>query len=232
MNTASIADWSIVAFLFAFLALAFYALGAYSGQVLLRLSTWKRRASLVKWQVERDLYWPTNAAAFAIWGLALVPMVAVVFFWILRIAFIIVESPAYDEHIEIAALFVGVHFEVTLSVSLFALGIGFSLQFVRASSILKKVKDLDGLPEVFHQRFSKSELLSMYEGLRQAPPLFWEEYINLPDYAVSQETNRKFRERIAPFRYSQSRNHNQYMLAARVITIGLGVISAILTIIF
>ena len=232
MSNIGLEGWGIIAFSFGLLMMSSFSLGTYLVQLVVRLIARKARASSKKWQEEGDLYGPINAAAFAIWGLVLVLTVAFVFFWILWFAFIIVESPACDEHIKLSALFVGVHFEVTLNVSLFALGIGLFLQFMRASVILEKVKALDGLREVFHQRFSKSEILSMYEGLRQAPPLFWEEYINLPDYAVSQETNRKFRERISPFRYSQSRSHNRYMLVAMAITIGLAVISVVLTFTF
>ena len=40
----------------------------------------------------------------------------------------------------------------------------------------------------------------MYECLRVAPRIFWEEYQSLPEAQVNEGTNRKFRERAAPYR--------------------------------
>ncbi|MXZ90164.1 MAG: hypothetical protein F4W95_00580 [Chloroflexi bacterium] len=63
----------------------------------------------------------------------------------------------------------------------------------------RKRQALDDLRPTYRQRFTPSELLSMYECLRAAPPLFWREYQNLPDVQVTEATNQKFRERAAPY---------------------------------
>ena len=63
----------------------------------------------------------------------------------------------------------------------------------------RKRRELAGLRQVYHQRFPVSELLSMYECLRVAPRVFWEEYKDLPAVQVNETTNRRFRERAAPY---------------------------------
>ena len=61
---------------------------------------------------------------------------------------------------------------------MYAALIGLMVESERVKNITDMTKKLDDLKEAFHERFSISELLSMYEGLRPAPPLFWEEYLN------------------------------------------------------
>lgn len=230
MNTDGIVDWAIVAFSLALLALAFYAFGTYLAQVVVRLVTRKRRASWVKWQVERDLYWPIGTVRFTLWGIYHVVAVSLAFFWFLVVAFIIVENPESGLSLEIAPFFSGAHFDITARIAILAFWLGMSLQYVRAWKISEKVKELDGLREVFHQRFSVPEILSIYESFQPAPKLFWEEYTKLPENDINEETNRKFRELVAPYRYSQSRSHNQYISIATAIIIGLTAISASISI--
>ena len=64
----------------------------------------------------------------------------------------------------------------------------------------RKRRELEGLRPIYRQRFPASELMSMYDCLRVAPRVFWEEYKDLPDVQVSEATNRRFRERAAPYR--------------------------------
>ena len=63
----------------------------------------------------------------------------------------------------------------------------------------RKRRELEGLRPVYRHRFPVSELLSMYDCLRVAPRVFWEEYKDLPAVQVSEATNRKFRERAASY---------------------------------
>ena len=58
---------------------------------------------------------------------------------------------------------------------------------------------LDALRPVFHARFPVTEILSMYECLKVAPRIFWEEYTNLPAVQINESTNRRFRERVTPY---------------------------------
>ena len=63
----------------------------------------------------------------------------------------------------------------------------------------RKRKELSELRSVFRRRFPVSELLSMYDCLRVAPDVFWQEYKSLSSVEVNQATNRRFRERAAPY---------------------------------
>ena len=88
-----------------------------------------------------------------------------------------------------------------------------------------KRQKLEALPKVFYERFSVSEILSMYECLRAAPGIFWEEYTNLQDWQVSRATNQVFRERVAPFGVSQADTHQRAILVLTILTVGVALLS-------
>lgn len=67
------------------------------------------------------------------------------------------------------------------------------------SAFDKKRAEIAGLRSTFRKRFPRSELLSMYECLKSAPDVFWQDYKKLPDVQISETTNNKFRERTAPY---------------------------------
>ena len=71
--------------------------------------------------------------------------------------------------------------------------------FLEHDAIDRKRQELESLRSIYRRRFPVTELLSMYECLRVAPRIFWEEYKDLPDVQISEATNQKFRERAAPF---------------------------------
>ena len=102
---------------------------------------------------------------------------------------------------------------------MYAAAIGLMVEYQRVRHIEDKTRTLDDLREVFHQRFRPSELLSMYEGLRSAPPLVWKEYADLPDDQINQETNRSYRERATPFGHSRSSRDNRLVLVVAVLTL-------------
>ena len=64
-----------------------------------------------------------------------------------------------------------------------------------------RLEMFESLRPVLRNRFTVTEILSMRECLRVAPRIFWEEYTNLPAVQVNEATNRKFRERAAPYRH-------------------------------
>ena len=91
----------------------------------------------------------------------------------------------------------------------------------------RKWRELEGLRPVYKRCFPVSELLSMYECLRVAPRIFWEEYKDLPDMYVNEVNNRKFRERAAS--YSGRASH---ALQRRALIVAvLAVVAAVLTLI-
>ena len=70
-------------------------------------------------------------------------------------------------------------------------------------------------------------MLSVYESLRHAPQLFWDEYADLTDDKVNEETNSKYREIAAPFHQNWSRQTTIILVGIAVIgllvSVGLGV---------
>ena len=93
------------------------------------------------------------------------------------------------------------------------------------STLDRKRQHLDELRPVFHRRFSVSELLSMYECLKVAPRVFWDEYKDLPDVQVSDATNRKFRERAAPYEAKGGDTLQRKFLIIAVATVLLAVLT-------
>ena len=63
----------------------------------------------------------------------------------------------------------------------------------------RKRRELEGLRDVYRRRFPVLELLSMYDCPGLAPRVFWEGYKKLPDVQMHEATNRRFRERAAPY---------------------------------
>ena len=82
-----------------------------------------------------------------------------------------------------------------------------------------KRERLDALHPAFHARFPVSEILSMYECLRLAPAIFWQEYSKLPDGRINTATNQEFRTRVNSFHLLDSQINQRMMLAVAVIAI-------------
>ena len=83
----------------------------------------------------------------------------------------------------------------------------------------RKRQEFESLRPVYQRRFPVSELLSMYECLRVAPRIFWEEYRNLPDAQVNEATKQKFRERAAPYTRSGHSTFQWWAFAISVLAV-------------
>ena len=79
------------------------------------------------------------------------------------------------------------------------------------------------LRHIFRNRFTVTEILSMCECLRVAPRIFWEEYTNLPAVQVNEATNRKFKERAAPYQTRRGEVTQRTMLLVAVAAVLLAV---------
>lgn len=86
-----------------------------------------------------------------------------------------------------------------------------------------QIARLESLRPVFHNKFTVTEILSMRECLRAAPEIFWEEYANLPDVQVNEATNRKFRERAAPYQARDSGITQRMAFSATIVAIFLAI---------
>lgn len=226
MVSAEIVRWAIVVFSFGLMAFYASLVGCYIVQTIYRLKRRRILEPLQKWGVEDEVFRPKSNLIFILFGLALIAAILFTFSLAFISTLLISESPfAGGRPFSLKLLADSSQLGVTLNIAMFSVWTGFWIEYVRLGRICDKVKALNGLRDVFHQRFSVMEILSIYESMMPAPKLFWEAYTNLPENDINEETNRKFRELVAPYRYSQSRSHNQYISIATAIIIGLTAIS-------
>ena len=198
----------ITIFLFAAMIAYTFLLGRYSVEAFVRAFS-KRKASYRKWGVERDLFWPGPLVWFILHG-SFLAIGTLFFFWLAFASTTlipVVSTPGAEQ------------FADTFVIAFYGLMIGSIVEFNKFSGIDQKVKDLDGLRDTFLERSSISDLLSTYEALSPAPKLFWEEFTQLADEDISEDSNLRFRERAAPYRYTQSRRYNQTILAIAILTL-------------
>ena len=216
MTDASNTEWAFVVFFFSLMSAYSFFLGSLASQVLFRLESRGKRSSYQKWGADKELFQPNSIVHLI--GIGIFFMLSTVLTF--SVAFLATDlvargtTPSADR------------FLYTVFFAMSAVMIGFMVESRRVKHIKDKTRTLDDLREVFHQNFSPSELLSMYEGLRPAPPLFWEEYAGLPDDQVSDVTNRSYRERAAPYGLSRSSRYNRIVIVVAVLTLLLTTIVA------
>ena len=128
--------------------------------------------------------------------------------------FVYVAMPAVADDVPIMSE-LGSSFVSWLGVSVLAGWLG-AAEYLALNA---KRRELDDLRLIFHTRFPVSEILSMYECLRAAPRVFWEEYTSLPAVQVNEATNRKFRERVGPYATHRNENIQRTILAVAAITV-------------
>ena len=209
MNDASYASWVLVIFFFGIMCMSAFSLGDAVIQAVLRIRSRDKRASFEKWGVSSDLFRPNPPVWFALWSVSTTLSTAFTFF--VAFASTVLVSGESASTVD--------RFYYTANFALYAFFLGSTIEAQRVQKITLKTRKLEALRELFHQRFSVSELLSMYEGLSIAPPLFWEEYANLQDDHVNQETNRSYRERAAPYIHSRTNSHTMIVIAVAVLTL-------------
>ena len=216
MTNASYTEWTFVIFLLGLMSACSFAFGDLATQVILRLKIRGERSSYQKWGVAKELFRPNSIAWLVGWGIVVVISTVFTFFLAFVSTVLVAEGTTSGAD----------RFQYTLIVAMYAALIGLMVESERVKNITDMTKKLDDLKEAFHERFSISELLSMYEGLRPAPPLFWEEYANLPDDKINHETNHSYRERAAPYGHSQSSKYNRIVIVVAVLTLLLTAILA------
>lgn len=218
MSEISFGSWAIVTVVFGLLGFYSFEFGRNALQVVFRLRSKDRRESYAKWGVVSDLFRPVSDRWFAAWCVGVVSGTAFLGFLAFISTILIIEEslPGEDQ------------FYYTVMIALYGFFIGFTVEYERIAKITEMPRKLDGLGEAFHQRFAVSELLSMYESLRPAPPLFWEEYAALTDDEINDETNRSFRRRARPYSNIQSGRYNRIIIVVAVLTLLLTGVSAAL----
>ena len=214
MTDVSNTEWAVVIIIFAFMCGYSFVLGALTSQALLRLESRDKGLSYQKWGVTKELFQPKSVALLIGAGILSIVITTFAFY----LAFLATELITEDTTTNNERLM------YTLWAAIFVALIGFMIESRRVKQITDKTEKLDDLREVFHQRLSPAELLSVYEALSPAPPLFWEEYAGLPVEQVSKETNRRFREIAAPYGHSRSIRYNRIVIAVMLVTLLLAAI--------
>ena len=82
-----------------------------------------------------------------------------------------------------------------------------------------KRRKLDALRPAFHDLLSVSEILSMYECLRLAPSVFWNEYAELLEGQINRATNHEFRSMASSYHLRDSQIHQRMALTFAVIAV-------------
>ena len=209
MTNTSYTEWAIVIFLFGLMCAYSFAFGDLAIQALLRLKGRGRPSSYRKWGVDKDLFRPNSLIWVIAWGSVVIISTMFTFYIAYASTVLVADeaTSAFDR------------FQYTLIFAMYFSLIGFTVESERVKKILDMTKRLDGLNEAYHHRFSVSELLSIYEALRPAPPLFWEEYASLSDEQITIETNRSFRERAVPYGHTQSSRYNRIVIVVATLTL-------------
>ena len=186
-----------------------FASGDLAVQGLLRLRRKARLSSYQKWGMEKELFRPNSLVRTIAWGVVVIIGTVFTFYLAYSSTILVAEeaTSAFDR------------FQYTLLFAMYFSLIGFVVESERVNKILDMTQKLDRLGEAFHHRFFVSELLSIYEALRPAPSLFWEEYTNLSDEQITMETNRSFRERAAPYGHIQSSRYNRIVIVVAILTL-------------
>ena len=209
MNDLDFASWALVIFFFSLMCLFSYELGNFIIQTIFRLKGRHRRTSYEKWGVGSDILRPVSSVWFAILGAFIV--LATIFFGFLAFgstALLIEETlPTRDQLYQ------------TLTFAMYALSMGLLVESERIKRITNKTTQLDDLRDIYHERFKVSEILSMYECLKAAPPLFWQEYTQLPDEEINEETNRSYRLRAEPYSNLQSGSYTRVIIVVAILTL-------------
>ena len=216
MSETTYTEWAIVVFLFGFMCAYSFAFGGLAVQVALRLRIRGKETSFRKWGVEKEIFRPNSLVWVAVWGILVVLGTAFTFLLAFASTVLVTEdsTSGFDR------------FQYALTFAIYAAFMGLTFESERIKKITDMTRTLDNLRQTFHQQFSASELLSMYEALNPAPQLFWEEYAGLPDEEIGYNANRSYRERAAPYGHSQSSRYNRIIIAVAALTLLLTAILA------
>ena len=204
---------TLIAF-YGFLAVFCYLLGSHSVQAAMWFVERSKRESIRKWGMETELFWSDSVIKFALMTAAVLAMAAFLFFML-------------PTEIQIVGNWM-ISSDDKSVIAMLALYLGLILKSQDFSRAREKLKKIGGLGDLYHERFEVSEILSMYEALHNAPPLFWEEYASLPDEEIHEQTNSAYRQRVAPYQFRQSRKRDQTIIYLT----GLMFLLAILALIF
>ncbi len=217
MRDVGSVEWSIVVFLFLLMFAYNWFFGQHLYQLIVRLVFHRSRATYRKWGVEKQIFQPVSNVWFAVSAAVIVLFTGLAILGALFSTVLITGKWPFG--------FDQLHTTSTLAFSVSYLS--FFVEMQRTESAFVKVRRLNRLRDVFHTQLAVTELLSVYESLRSAPDLYWEEFSNLSDERVNGSAVREYMTLSDPFRHSQSLDYHKIVIALMVLTIAIGIIAAI-----
>ena len=217
MNDTDQTAWILAIFSFVFMWGCTYIVGKFAVQVYLRLTKRANAAKYVKWGKYEEIFRPDPLPEFVLWAVFFAVFAVPLF-----VASLFSTVPLTDaDRIGASGIF------YTVAVAIHALLMGSTLEIARFKVIEAKLNDIVGLKAVFHKQFSISELIATYEALYLAPRMFWEEYAELPEEDVTEDTSRQYRDLAAPYMYGRSRQDSKTAILIAVLSLVLAVAVAV-----
>lgn len=111
---------------------------------------------------------------------------------------------------------------LTFNVALWVIALMWSL--IRLSSFDTKQRKLNALPKDFEDCYTVLEILSLYDSLRYAPPIYWETLAATPVKELTPELLAKYSGYAQPYQHKHFSNQNRLIVLVAII-LGLPVIA-------
>ena len=219
MSDENFVAWIFVVSTFGGMIFVAFKLGVYFTQGAFRVKSQKcekRLKSYEKWGVTTVLFRPDSLKKYVICTVCLLLLTALMALLALLSTTLVIEDSLPGAG------------DVSYTVIIAAYGVllGVLVESERIRKITDMTTSLDALRRVFHLRFRPTELLSIYESLRFAPPKFWEEYSRLPAHEINPDTNHRYRQSASVYSNIQFGQYHRITIVVGVLTVFLAVASA------
>ena len=107
---------------------------------------------------------------------------------------------------------------------------GFTVRKKRLDDIEKKVSELESLKGGPFLPSRIVALISTYDALRVAPPIFWDAYVKSHNDNPNAKTDQRFRELIAPYYYSEPNQHTRLVFLVNLVALAIAAASLGITV--
>ena len=174
---------------------------------------------LSKWGLDKEMYGPSSFKA-DMWAFTGVTFISVLlgvynYLWLVGI------EADVNRWYDIDSQIVRAYFTLCGFVWLIALMWNAMRQYP-----FDKAKTLNRLPDEFLNCYDKLDVLSLYDSLRHAPPVYWETFAATPVEELTPELLEKFSGYAQPYQHRHSSNQNRKLM---LITLAVGGAAIIVT---
>lgn len=176
---------------------------------------------LSEWGLDKEIYGPSSFRA-DMWAFAAFTFISVLFgvynyFWLVGI------EAEVNRWFDIDSQIVRAYFTLCGLVWFIAL-----IWKTFCGYPYDKVKALLRLPQGFLDRYDKLAILSLYDGLSHAPPIYWNTFAETPVEELTPELLERFFGYAQPYQHHHSSGQNRRLMA---ITLALGLPMVIIAIV-